>query len=202
MILVIALPHPFSSLGLSHGGSFRYIRGDKASAAAWLQQQLYTWDAMPKTGELYDHDFFLWTQEQAAALRRAKASNLPLDWENLAEEIESLGKSDRRELTSQITRIMRHLLKLTISPSAEARAGWRASINEARSQIDLLLEDSPSLRREVDGLIQKQVHAAAKLAAADLEQHREPADAIRARLERGGFTAEQVLGDWFPDTQA
>jgi len=52
---------------------------------------------MPETGELYEHDFFLWTQEQAAGLRRAKASNLPLDWENLAEEIESLGKSDRRE---------------------------------------------------------------------------------------------------------
>jgi hypothetical protein len=157
---------------------------------------------MPKTGELYDRDFFLWTQEQAAALRRAKASNLPLYWENLAEEIESLGKSDHRELTSQITRILRQLLKLTISPAAEPRAGWRASITEARGQIDLLLEDSPSLRREIDSLIQKQVRAAAKLAAADLEQHREPAEAIRARLERGGVTAEQVLGDWFPASQA
>ena len=157
---------------------------------------------MPKAGELYDQDFFLWTQQQAAALRRAKSSNLPLDWENLAEEIESLGKSDRRELTSQITRILRHLLKLTISPAAEPRAGWRASVNEARSHIDLLLEDSPSLRREVDNLIQKQVRAAAKLAAADLQQHREPAEALRAQLERCTFTAEQVLGDWFPDTQA
>jgi hypothetical protein len=74
---------------------------------------------MPNGSELYDHDFFLWTQEQAAALRCAKASNLPLDWENLAEEIESLGKSDRRELTSQITRILQHLLKLTVSPATE-----------------------------------------------------------------------------------
>ena len=156
---------------------------------------------MPKTGELYDQDFFLWTQQQAAALRRAQASNLPLDWENLAEEIESLGKSDRRELASQVTRILRHLLKLTISPAAEPRAGWRSSVNEARSQIELLLEDSPSLRREVDSLIQKRVRAAAKLAAADLEQHREPAEGIRVQLEQVGFTAEQVLGDWFPDTQ-
>ena len=99
-------------------------------------------------------------------------------------------------------RILRHLLKLAVSPAAEPRAGWRASIDEARSQIDLLLEDSPSLRREVDSLIQKQMRGAAKLAAADLEQRREPAEAIRARLEQGGFTAEQVLGDWFPDTQA
>jgi hypothetical protein len=44
-------------------------------------------------------------------LRQAKRSNLPLDWENLAKEIEGLGKPDRRELRSQITRILRHLLK-------------------------------------------------------------------------------------------
>ena len=63
---------------------------------------------MAKLSGLYDEDFVRWTEEQAAALRRAKGSNLPLDWENLAEEIESLGKSDRRELRSQITRILRH----------------------------------------------------------------------------------------------
>ena len=46
---------------------------------------------MTKVSELYDRDFFLWTQEQATALRAVKDSNLPLDWDNLAEEIESLG---------------------------------------------------------------------------------------------------------------
>jgi hypothetical protein len=64
---------------------------------------------MAKLKALYDQDFVRWTEEQAAALRRAKSlppaaprgSNLLLDWENLAEEIESLGKSDRRELRSQ-----------------------------------------------------------------------------------------------------
>ena len=76
---------------------------------------------MPKGAELYDDDFFLWTQEQAAALRRAKESNLRLDWENLAEEIESLGKSDRRQLRSQIRRILRHLFKLEASPASEPR---------------------------------------------------------------------------------
>ena len=71
---------------------------------------------MPKIGELYDQDFVLWTEKQAAALRAAKGSNLPLDWENLAEEIASLGKSDRRELRSQIRRVLRHLLKLEVYP--------------------------------------------------------------------------------------
>jgi hypothetical protein len=163
---------------------------------------------MAKLNALYDEDFVRWTEEQAAALRRAKSlpaartrrSNLPLDWENLAEEIESLGKSDRRELRSQITRILRHLLKLEVSPAAEPRAGWRATIDEARTEIEGLLEDSPSLRREADSLIKKQIGAAGKLAADDLRQHGEPAEAIGARLAAGGFTAEQVLGDWFPNS--
>src|SRR5580700_4180310 len=111
---------------------------------------------MPKTNELYDRDFFLWTQERAAALRAVKNSNLPLDWENLAEEIESLGKSDRRELRSQITRVLRHLLKLEASSAGQPRAGWRTTIDEARTEIEGLLEDSPSLRRETQALIKKQ----------------------------------------------
>jgi Domain of unknown function DUF29 len=154
---------------------------------------------MAKVKELYDQDFFLWTQEQAEALRRTKESNLPLDWENLAEEIESLGKSDRRELAAQITRILRHLLKLEVSPAVEPRAGWRESVADARTAIELVLGDSPSLRREVEELIQKQSPIAAKRATADLIQRGEPADAVRERLEQGGFTTEQVLGDWFPD---
>lgn len=154
---------------------------------------------MPEIGELYEQDFFLWTKEQAAALRRAKNSNLPLDWENLAEEIESLGKSDRRELTSQIRRILRHLIKLEASGATPPRAGSRATIIDARSEVEEVLRDSPSLRRELDRLIAEQTTVAAKLAAADLGRHGEPAEAVWARLEAcGGFTAEQVIGDWFP----
>jgi len=153
---------------------------------------------MAKLSGLYDEDFVRWTEEQAAALRRAKGSNLPLDWENLAEEIESLGKSDRRELRSQITRIVRHLLKLEASRTAEPRAGWRTTIREARAEIESVLEDSPSLRREAEAMIAKQIRAAAELAADDLGQHGESADAIWTRLERKNYTTEQVLGDWFP----
>ena len=154
---------------------------------------------MTKVSELYDRDFFLWTQEQATALRAVKDSNLPLDWDNLAEEIESLGKSDRRELRSQIRRIMRHLLKLEISPALDPRGGWCSTIADSRSEIEDVLQDSPSLGREVDRMIAEELNTAAKFAAADLRQHGEPAEAVWARLEKGGFTAEQVLGDWFPE---
>jgi hypothetical protein len=152
-----------------------------------------------KVSELYDRDFFLWTQEQAAALRAARKSNLPLDWDNLAEEIESLGKSDRRQLRSQIRRILRHLLKLEVSPALDPRDGWCSTIRDSRSEIEDVLQDSPSLRREVDSIILEELNVAAKFAATDLQQHGEPAAAVWARLEKGGFTAEEVLGDWFPE---
>lgn len=155
---------------------------------------------MTKISELYDRDFFLWTQEQAAALRAVGESNLPLDWENLAEEIESLGTSQRAELNSQVRRILRHLFKLEASPAADPRAGWRTTVRDARIEIEDLLEGSPSLRREIDAIVKRQSTSAAKLAAHDLEDHGETAEAVWARLEKGGFTAEQALGDWFPET--
>jgi hypothetical protein len=158
---------------------------------------------MSKSGDLYDEDFVRWTENQAAALRQAKIlplrANLPLDWDNLAEEIESLGISQRLALQSQIRRILWHLLKLEASPASEPRAGWRTTIIDARAEIEGLLEKGPSLRREVEGMIKGQLGKAAKLASEDLESHGEPTDRMKARLAAGGLTAEQVLGDWFPE---
>jgi hypothetical protein len=156
---------------------------------------------MTKPGDLYDEDFVRWTEEQAALLRRAKTAgaNLPLDWDNLAEEIDSLGISQRSALKSQIRRILRHLLKLAASPASEPRAGWRASVVDARAEIEDLLGNSPSLRREIDGMIKDQIRSAAKLASEDLELHGEPSDRMKARLAAGGFTADEVIGDGFPD---
>jgi hypothetical protein len=148
---------------------------------------------------LYDRDFLLWTKEQAAALRRAKGSNLPLDWENLAEEIDSLGISLRRELRSQLRRILRHLFKLTASPASAPRLGWQATVRAARDDVRQLLDESPSLRRDIDALVIKLLPIAAELSAGDLVRHGEPADAVWSRLGQGGFSAEQVLGDWLPD---
>ena len=154
---------------------------------------------MSEASDLYDRDFVLWTEEQAALLRSAEGSDLLLDWDNLADEIESLGRSQRTVLKSQIRRVLRHLFKLVASPAAEPRGGWRATIRDARVEIEDVLEDSPSLRHEIADIVAKQAHSAAKLAAADLERHGERTDKLSAILERRGFTAEEVLGDWFPD---
>jgi hypothetical protein len=91
----------------------------------------------------YDADFYNWTQAQAAALR---AKDWPaLDVHNLAEEIESLGASDRRALRSHLMRLSQHLLKWHYQPQRRGES-WRQSIDNARLQIELILEDSPSLR--------------------------------------------------------
>jgi hypothetical protein len=107
---------------------------------------------MAELRSLYDQDFVAWSKQQAEALRTAArvGSNQSLDWENLAEEIEDLGKSARRELQSQIRRIVRHLLKLQHSPAKEPRRGWAESIVDARAEIEDLLEVSPSLRTGLD----------------------------------------------------
>jgi len=84
-------------------------------------------------------------------------------------------------------------------PAVDPRAGWRAIVRDARIEIEDLLETNPSLRREIYAVSKRQTTTAAKLASHDLEDHGESADAVWARLEKGGFTAEQILGDWFPE---
>lgn len=76
--------------------------------------------------QLYEEDFVRWTEQQSTALREAAGvgTNLPLDWENLAEEIESLGRSQRHEVRSRIAVIIEHLLKLEHSHAIDPRRGW------------------------------------------------------------------------------
>jgi hypothetical protein len=155
---------------------------------------------MADPAQLYDKDFYAWTQQQAEALRDAAAAgaNLPLDWENLAEEMESLGRSERRELRSRLIRIVRHLLKLEHSPASEPRSGWRQTIREARVEVRTLLTDSPSLKSEVSRLIEEQARDAVELALGDLEQFGGLTPAIIAKIRSTSYTEDEVLGDWFP----
>ena len=113
---------------------------------------------MAELKSLYDNDFLAWSKQQAEALRAAMrgGSNQSLDFGNLAEEIEDLGKSVRRELQSQIRRVIRHLLKLEHSPAREPRRGWAESVVDARAEIEDLLEASPSLRTELDRDVERQ----------------------------------------------
>jgi hypothetical protein len=146
----------------------------------------------------YDTDLALWAENQARALRDAghAGTNLPIDWENVAEEIESLGRSQGRELASRITVILVHLMKLEASPAREPRAGWQETIAQQRGDIERVLADSPSLRPTISTVIDNELGRAKRVAALALAGYSEQP---RADLGSLRYTAEQVLGDWFPD---
>ena len=95
---------------------------------------------------LYDRDFYAWTQDQAAKLRaRGMADNEGvIDWENAAEEIESLGRSEKRALESRLAALLLHLLKWRCQP-AHRSGSWKGSIAEQRRRLARLLAENPSL---------------------------------------------------------
>jgi hypothetical protein len=95
---------------------------------------------------LYDADFYAWAMANAKLLRAGKV--LDADLANIAEELESMGRSEKRELNSRLTVLLAHLLKWRYQPKRRSR-GWAATIVEQRLQTADLLTDSPSLRREL-----------------------------------------------------
>ena len=149
-------------------------------------------------GSMYDQDLVRWNEEQALALREAANAgwNAPIDWENVAEEIESLGKSDRRALASHVAIVIEHLLKLQSSPASMPGRGWTDSVLRARGAIEQLLADSPSLRGEIAGMITKGLPRARALVRAALNEYGEQP---LIDLDQVSYTEDQVLGDWMPE---
>jgi hypothetical protein len=139
---------------------------------------------------LYDEDFYAWTQEQAALLRAKKWREL--DYGNLAEELEALGKRDRRELEHRLEVLVMHLLKWRYQPERRERSrGWRSTIREQRRRLTRLLRDSPSLRSEVPALLDDGYpHACGKA----LDETRLPPETFPPTCP---WTAVQVLDDAF-----
>lgn len=91
----------------------------------------------------YEEDFALWSAEQAALIRAGKFDRV--DLENIAEEIESLGRSSKHEIRSRLEVLMMHLLKWERQPEYRSRS-WRSTIRDQRSKILRLLDESPSLK--------------------------------------------------------
>jgi hypothetical protein len=105
---------------------------------------------MAQNAVRYEDDFYAWTVEQARLLRSGELA--AVDAANLAEEIESIGRSDRRELQSRLVVLTMHLLKWRLQPSARSRSR-AATINEQRLQIEQVFAESPSLRPLAAGLL-------------------------------------------------
>lgn len=146
----------------------------------------------------YDTDTLLWSERQAALLRRLAAGeqvNAQVDWENVAEEIDSVGRSQRIALASHVRVVLEHLMKLEASPAVEPRRGWRETVRWARLDIKELLEDSPSLRRTVGAVIARQLPDVREIVAEALADHGETP---RVAVEGLSYDDEQVLGGFFP----
>ena len=95
----------------------------------------------------YDKDFYAWSLHNAALIREGKLSKV--DLKNVAEEIESMGKGNRRELISRLSILLAHLLKWKFQPSRRGKS-WELTIKEQRFEVQDLLNESPSLKHELD----------------------------------------------------
>ena len=142
--------------------------------------------------ELYDRDYYTWTQEQARALRERRLEEL--DWTNVAEEIEDLGKSERRALLSRLTRLLEHLLKYAHSRERmfenNAR-GWELSARNARDAFRDRLEESPGLRPQLEDLYSRAYREASNDV---LKALRLPDSAIP---ETPPWTLDEIIDDTF-----
>ncbi len=149
--------------------------------------------------DLYDTDFVTWSQRQSALVRRRASGELvneaEIDWPNVAEEIEALGKNEERALASKLATIMEHLLKLEASPAVDPRAGWRSTIRRERTDIRRLLKGAPSLRRTVAAVMAEELGTARSEAAASLADNGETP---RIAIDGVVYSEDQVLGDWLP----
>jgi hypothetical protein len=99
---------------------------------------------------LYDTDFYQWTFHNAELLRQGKLTEI--DIPNIAEELESMGKSEKRELFSRLTVLVMHLLKWQYQSQKRSNS-WITTINTQRMDIELLLKDSPSLKHDINKIL-------------------------------------------------
>ena len=94
--------------------------------------------------ELYEQDYYQWIVETVQQLRQRRFDSV--DWDNLIEEVDSLGRSEKKELKRRLQVLLMHLLKKKYQPSRSSRS-WDNTIRTQRDELYWLLQDSPSLKR-------------------------------------------------------
>lgn len=114
------------------------------------------------SNSLYDRDFYAWANEQAALLRAGRFSEA--DVGNIAEEIESMGRSEKRELVNRLAVLLSHLLKWQFQPALRGNS-WRLTIEEQRNRVDDHLGDNPSLKAQLDQALRTAYRSAANEAS-------------------------------------
>ena len=136
----------------------------------------------------YEQDYYQWTQAMVKALRARDLEHL--DWENLIEEIEDMGKSQKRAIESLLMRLTEHLIKLKYWEEQKARNGrhWRSEIVNFRVLLHKRLKDSPSLKAKLEEIYQDILP--------DCKQSVEQLFPLPEEIE---LSLEQILDKkWFP----
>jgi Domain of unknown function DUF29 len=145
-------------------------------------------DLINQTRSLYDRDFVGWTEQMVEALRHGDWAGL--DVANLIEEVEALGKSDRRAIKSRLEVLLMHLLKWQFQQMQRSRS-WQATILEQRLRIADILEDSPSLKNYLPTVVDLAYNGARKLASIETGL---PVTLFPVVCE---YTIEQMLSDTY-----
>lgn len=136
----------------------------------------------------YEKDFYAWTMHNAKLIRQGKFSEIDVD--NVAEEIESMGRSDKRELINRLAVLIAHLLKWEFQPERRSNS-WKMTIREQRSNVKELLSESPSLKHEIES---KLIDAYKKALFTAIRETGMP---IKTFPKKCPFTLEQCLRETF-----
>jgi hypothetical protein len=147
---------------------------------------------MSALSDLYKSDFHAWTQQAAALIREHRFAEL--NAEDLAEELDSMGKKERIEVANRLVVLLAHLLKWQFQPAYRS-ASWRGSIIEQRKQIQRQLHYSPSVKPHVPAAIAEAYPDALDLAAREtlLDAKRFP--------QTCPYSLEQILDyDYYPQS--
>jgi hypothetical protein len=146
-----------------------------------------------RSDNLYEQDYYVWAERQAALLRLERFDEL--DLAHLVEEVEDLAALAKSSVFNNARVVMEHLLKLQHSPAVQPRRLWRASVREHRRRIEI--DITPRLRQLLEADLERLYRMAERDVAASLRDFGED-DAAGALPSTCPYTVEQILGDWLP----
>jgi Domain of unknown function DUF29 len=149
--------------------------------------------ARPPAGNLYEEDFALWAERQAALLRAKRFDEL--DLENLIEEVEDLSRRERDAVESYVETILDHLLKLELSTAVRPRRGWLVTVDKQRTKLGRKLTTTlrDHLRAELPSLY-------AGLRRPLVRQLEKDGTRSQSLPSACPYALEQILdADWLPE---
>jgi hypothetical protein len=146
----------------------------------------------PPAGDLYQDDFVLWAERQAATLRARRFDEL--DLENLIEEVEDLGRRERDMVESHVETILEHLLKLALFHADRPRRGWLVTVDRQRAKLARKL--TTTLRNHLEAELPALYAGVRRPVARQLENDAVALDALPPTCP---YSLDQVLDlDWYP----